>query len=98
MVQIMESWFLADRETLADFYGSDFRSNAIPLWPEIEEVPKEDVLSNLRRATSGTGKGSYRKRRHGFEILRKLDPNKVMNASPHASHFVTSLRKFASSK
>ena len=97
MVQIMESWFLADREALANFYGPGFRSAAIPKWPEIEEVPKEDVLSNLGRATSGTTKGSYSKGRHGFEILGTLDPNKVINASPHAKRFVNSLLQFASS-
>ena len=97
MVQVMESWFVADREALADFYGSGFRSSAIPQWPEIEEVPKGDVLSKLRQATSDTQKGSYRKGRHGFEILRRLDPNKVMKASPHAKCFVNSLQKFGSS-
>ena len=96
MVQVMESWFVADREALAGFYGSDFRSNAIPQWPKIEEVPKGDVLSKLRQATSSTRKGSYRKGRHGFEILGRLDPNKVMNAAPHAKRFVDSLRKFGS--
>ena len=98
MVQVMESWFVADREALADFYGSDFRPSAIPQWPEIEEVPKGDVLSKLRQATSGTRKGSYRKGRHGFQILGRLDPNKVMNAAPHAKCFVDSLRKFGSSQ
>ena len=98
MVQVMESWFLADREALADFYGSEFRSSAIPQWQEIERVPKEDVLSELRRVTHSTKKGSYHKGRHGFEILGRLDPNKVMNAAPHAKCFVDSLRKYGSSQ
>ena len=98
MVQVMESWFVADREALADFYGSGFRSSAIPQWPEIEEVPKMDVLSRLRQATSSTRNGSYRKGRHGFEMLGQLDPNRVMKASPHATRFVNSLQKFASSQ
>lgn len=98
MVQVMESWFVADRVALASFYGSGFRSSAIPQWPEIEDVPKEDVLSNLRRATSGTRKGSYHKGRHGFEMLGKLDPNKVIDASPHARRFVNSLRNFCSAR
>ncbi len=96
MVQVMESWFLADHEALAGFYGSEFRSGAIPQWQEIEMVPKGDVLSRLRQATISTRKGSYRKGRHGFEILENLDPNKVMNASPHAKRFVNSLQKYGS--
>ncbi len=97
MVQVMESWFVADREALAGFYGSGFRSRAIPQWPKIEEVPKGDVLSKLSRATRDTNKGSYRKGRHGFEILGTLDPNKVTNASPHAKRFVDSLKMYGSS-
>lgn len=98
MVQVMESWLVADRETLANFYGSSFRSDAIPQWPQIERVPKEDVLSELRRATRITKKGSYHKARHGFEILGQLDPNKVMDASPHARRFINSLHEFGSSQ
>lgn len=98
MVQVMETWFMADRQALADFYGSDFRSSAIPQWQEIEEVPKQDILSKLERATRETRKGSYHKRRHGFAILGKLDPNKVMKASPHAKRFVESLRNFCLSQ
>jgi hypothetical protein len=97
MVQVMESWFLADREALAAYYGSDFRSSAIPQWPEIEGIPKVDVLSGLHRATRNTTKGSYRKGRHGFEILGRLDPNKVTTASLHAKRFVDSLKKFGAS-
>ena len=98
MVEVMESWLVADREALACFYDSGFRSSVIPQWPEIEEVPKGEVLSKLRQATSSTKKGSYHKGRHSFEILGKLDPNKVMNASPHAMRFVDSLQKFGSSQ
>lgn len=30
MVQIMEAWFLADRDALKKFYGGDFRDNSLP--------------------------------------------------------------------
>ena len=98
MVEIMESWFMADRDALANFYGSNFRSAAIPQWPDIEGVPKGDVVSKLRRATRDTKKGRYHKGLHGFKILGQLDPNKVMNASPHAKRFISSLRKFGMSQ
>ena len=94
MVQVMESWFMADRDTLGNFHGSGFRSTAIPQWPDIERVPKEDVVSKLARATRDTNKGRYHKGRHGFGTLEHLDPSKVMNASPHAKRFIDSLRKF----
>jgi len=93
----MESWFLDDRKAIADYYGPGFRSNAIPPWPEIELVPKSDVYDTLRRSTQDTRKGRYHKGRHSFEILRRLDPEKVVNSSAHAEMFVNSLKEFSSS-
>ena len=91
MVQIMESWFLADVGVLESFYGHGFRRQALPGNPNIEQVPKQDVLSGLAQAISGTTKGSYRKGSESFEILAELDPLKVRNASTHADRFLRAL-------
>lgn len=40
MVQFMESWFLADKECLAEYFGSGFREASLPANPNVEEVPK----------------------------------------------------------
>ena len=90
MVQIMESWFLADVKTLESFFGTGFRKQALPGNPRIEDVSKQDVLNGLEQATQGTG-SSYNKGRHSFSILAMLDPIKVMKASPHADRFIKSL-------
>ena len=92
MVQAMESWFVADREALSRYYGPGFRSNSIPQWPHVERVPKPDVEDRLKRATRHTSKGRYHKGSHSFEILGKLDPNKVMEASPYAKRLIVSLK------
>ena len=84
MVQIMESWFLADRGALEEFYGQGYRGNALPQHPQIEQIAKQDVLNGLDRAARDTSKRGYNKGSHSFEILAKLDPEKVQNASPHA--------------
>ena len=91
MVQVMESWFLADRDALASFYGQGFRAQALPDNQEIEKVLKPDVLDRLDRATGDTTKGNYNKGKHSFEILAMLDPEKVRNASPHADRFLGAL-------
>ncbi len=96
MVQVMESWFLADREAIARFYGPDFRPGSIPQWPDIEQVPKRDVYDKLNNAARDTIKGGYHKGRHSFEILEGLDPNKVADASPHAKRFIDSVKKLSS--
>ena len=84
MVQSMESWFMAHKEHLNDYYGQNFNSNALPQNPAVEEISKQDVCSGLKNATRLTSKGSYDKAKHGFEILSGIDPNKVEKASPFA--------------
>lgn len=55
MVQCMESWFLADKDTLAAFFGSGFNPGALPASEEVEDIPKQDVLSGLKAATRHCG-------------------------------------------
>ena len=91
MVQVMESWFLADVDALASFYGQGFQSGVLSSNPNIEQIPKEDVLNRLVQATHNTKKGSYNKGMHSFEIMEKLDPAKVRTASNHADRFMKAL-------
>ena len=92
MVEVMESWFLADRGALAAFYGQRFREQALPQNPNIEQVTKQDVLGSLESATRNTTKGSYSKGKHSFEILGNLDPARVMDVSNHAKRFIDVLQ------
>ena len=91
MVQVMESWFLADAETLEVYFGGGFNSGSLPKNPNVEQVAKGDVERGLERATRGTSKGGYRKGRDGFEILANLDPVRVTKALPYAKRFVEAL-------
>jgi len=84
MVQVMEAWFLADHQLLADFYGQGFLRRALPRQSDIEQIAKADVLRALRRASKSTSKGGYHKTRHGFELLEQIDPRRVRAASRHA--------------
>ena len=93
MVQVMESWFLADKDALESHYGPDFQRQTLPANPNIEQVPKQDVLDSLKRATRNTVKGNYSKGKHSFEILERLDPVKVRRASPFARRFTEALRR-----
>lgn len=84
MVQCMESWFLADRETLSAYYNQGFLIDSLPGSANIEEIPRRDVAQSLDHATKPTQKGPYHKTRHGFELLANIDPAKVRAASTHA--------------
>lgn len=91
MVQVTESWFLADRKSLSEYYGQGFQESALPSNPQIEEISKGDILDGMRRATRSTKKGRYNKGSHSFEILEKIDPKRVTDASRHARQFVETL-------
>lgn len=85
MVQVMESWFLADRQKLVEYYGQGFLAASLPGQPNVELISKQDVLRSLEHATRNTEtKGTYHKTRHGFELLEKIDPALVRAASAHA--------------
>jgi hypothetical protein len=88
MVHLMESWFLADRDALREYYGSGLHENSLPRNREVERVPKADVLDGLKRATRNTGKGAYRKGAHAPRILEKLDPTRVRTAASHCDRFL----------
>ena len=93
MVQCMEAWFLADKDNLAAYFGHGFNRNALPGRQEIEDVAKDDVLGGLKNATHQCKKGEYGKGRHSFDILERIDPAKVVDASPHASRLVETLQQ-----
>jgi hypothetical protein len=94
MVQAMESWFLADRRALENYYGQGFRGKALPGDEgHIEIIPKDDLEQALVDATRDTRtKGRYHKTRHAFALLIEIDPSKVEAGSPHAAAFHKFLR------
>ena len=85
MVQCMEAWFLADREALTHFYGAEFLAGSLPGQPNVEQIPKPDLVPRLEHASEHTSKGPYHKTQHGFALLALIDPQKVRQASLHAS-------------
>lgn len=93
MVQAMEAWLLADRDTLADYYGPGFRANALRGDEHrVETIPKDDLEPSLTQATRDTQKGGYHKTRHAYDLLAKIDPQKVESASLRAKDFHDFLR------
>ena len=90
----MEAWFLADRNALLEFYDGGFLANSLPGRPtNVEAVPKDDLEPKLKHASGPTKtKGEYHKTRHAFELLARIDPVKVEEASPHAKRFNEFLR------
>lgn len=90
MVQLMESWFLADRSALADYFGQGFAATALPQGSDIEDIAKDDVLRGIKTASRHTSK-PYDKGRDAFAILPRLDVAKLVEGCPHARRLIDAL-------
>jgi len=97
MVQLMETWFLADQRTLRDYYGRGFNNHQLPANPRVENIPKDDVINGLRAATRECNKRAYHKGKHAPDLLNQLDPTNVYNACPNFALLIDHLREHAAS-
>ncbi|MCD0244846.1 DUF4276 family protein [Xanthomonas melonis] len=95
MAQVMESWFLSDREALKAFFGQGFKENALPAANNaVESTAKQQIYSALAQATKNCKtKAAYGKGEHSFKLLTTIDPAKVTQASPWAKRFLDELCK-----
>jgi len=84
MVELMESWFLADREAVKRYYNDDdrFQESSLPANAQVEKIPKKDVLDGLKEATRHTRKGRYHKTKHAPGILETINPVNVTESAP----------------
>ena len=92
MVQVMEAWFLADRDALQRYYGRDLLVNRLHgSATDVGSIPKNDVLRGLTRATERTRQGRYHKTQHAPELLEMVDVGKVRQAAPACERLFATL-------
>jgi hypothetical protein len=91
MAQAMEAWFIADVDTLANFYGAGFHRNSLPRNPNVEQIPKAQLEPSLKAASRATQKGEYHKIRHASKLLESININLVRHASGHCERLFTIL-------
>jgi len=91
MISCMETWFLADRESLRLFFGADWKDNAIPRWPDLEKVEKTRVFEALVEATKQCGKKRYRKGRISFDLISAIEPARVRERCASADKLLNRL-------
>ena len=93
MVQCMEGWLLADRDTLKAFFGQEFNDHALPGTATVESIDKNEIFMSLKKATDKCRtKGRYDKGKHSFIILESIDPIRVMESCPWCKRFVEELK------
>ena len=89
----METWIIADRAALRDYYKQGFRANALPSRQNLEEEDKTTVANALYQATKGTQKGRYQKIRHASDLFEKIDSEEVRRRCRHCERLFKCLRK-----
>ncbi len=88
MVQVMETWFLADIEALRAYFGNNLKPDKIPAWTDLESVRKKVVFETLDRATAQCGEKRYAKGKISFELLSSINPQKVADKCPHGKRLL----------
>lgn len=84
MVQVMETWLIADAKALHNYCGSQFKPDKIPAWSNLEAVPKKSIFEVLEKSTADCGEKRYKKGKVSFEMLACIDPEKVAIKCPNA--------------
>lgn len=93
MVQVMETWIVADPEALVRYYGQGFRGSKLPKGTNLEKEPKARILHALKEATRHTGKGVYHKISHAAQLLRLVDPAKARSRCDHCERLFNELHR-----
>ena len=90
MVTTMETWLLADRQTLIAYFPA-MSASALPPDADLESRRKPDVTAALRNATQSSSKGRYHKGNHSFDLLGRIAPEELKSRLPHFRRFVETL-------
>ncbi|MFO7539097.1 MAG: DUF4276 family protein [Chloroflexota bacterium] len=88
MAQCMETWLVADVDTLANYFGQGFNRDKLPGHPDLETAPKADILRGLKEATRHTNKRSYGKGRDSFVLLGQINPDIVKSRCSYARRLI----------
>jgi len=81
MTTCMETWIVADRDTLRQHYGSSLQESALPSLISLEQGNRQDIQEGLKHATRNCS-NAYQKGKRSFEILGKLEPETMESHLP----------------
>ena len=93
MVICMESWFLADPDSLARHFGSRFDASKLPTADHAESIGKDAINSALEKALQNTPAKKYRKIHDGAKLLAAINPVTVRNRCKGCNRLFDELEK-----
>ena len=88
MVQVMETWLLADTDALRRYFGSKCKIEKIPAWANLEAIDKKRIFDTLQQVTADCGVKVYAKGKVSFELLGTISPEKVKEKCPQAKRLL----------
>jgi hypothetical protein len=91
MIQVMETWIIADPDAMARYYDKHFLKGALPPARDRESVEKDRIYKALKHATAKTRKGEYHKIDHAADLLEEIDPVKVRRRCPSCERLFATL-------
>jgi hypothetical protein len=93
MATCMETWIMADHESLQKVFGSCLRRGALLPANKLEERSRQELLAALKSATDNCGKNKgYDKGERSFQLLAELNPRSLENLS-HFCRFKETLSR-----
>ncbi|MBI4769083.1 MAG: DUF4276 family protein [Chloroflexi bacterium] len=95
MVTCMETWLMADRAALREFFGPALNANALLPLSNLEQRPRQDVQRALEDATRPCGRDrQYMKGRRSYQALAALDPATLRQYLPYFVRLVETLNRY----
>ena len=91
MIQVMETWIIADPDAVATYYNQGFLKNALPRAHNLESIKKERIYGALKHATAKTQKGEYHKIGHAAALLEAITPDIVRRRCPSCDRLFATL-------
>lgn len=95
MVTCMETWVMADRAALREFFGADLNEGALLPANNLEQRPRHAVQDALTQATRLCGRDrQYQKGKRSFQVLAILHPETLRQHLPHFQRLVETLNAY----
>lgn len=91
MAVCMETWLLANRESLSKCFGDGFNIKKLPSQDNLEMVPTDRVIAAMKQATEKC-KQPFEKGKVAFAALASVKIDVVQRQLPHCECFVRELR------
>jgi hypothetical protein len=81
MTTCMESWIVADRDSIRSHYGSELNENQLPSTTDLEAKGRAVIQDSLVTATQNCS-NNYEKGKRSFQVLAVLVPETLSSLLP----------------